>query len=90
MNNRAVRNIVCTAALTVFAIGPAAADVTTCFGDGHCTVVTPEGARQMSRSETLSHQRDQQQRRVGMVECEYASSFVECERLRATLSNLFR
>jgi hypothetical protein len=89
MNNR-IRNIVCTVALTAFTLGPATADVTTCFGDGNCTVVTPEGAHQMSRSETLSHQRDQQQRRVGTIECEYAWSLVECERLRTTLSNLFR
>jgi hypothetical protein len=61
MNNR-VRGIVFIIAVIAFTLGPAAADVTTCFGDGNCTVVTPEGAHQMSRSETLSHQRDQQQR----------------------------
>jgi hypothetical protein len=85
-----VRGIIFTIALIAFTLGPAAADVTTCFGDGQCTVVTPEGAHQMSRSETLSHQRDQQQRRVAMIECQYASSLVECEHLRTTLSDLFR
>jgi len=89
MNSR-VRYIVLSVALITFTLGPATADVTTCFGDGHCTVVTPDGARQMSRSETLNHQRDQQQRRVAMIECEYASSLVECDRLKTTLSNLFR
>jgi hypothetical protein len=89
MNSR-IRHIVFIVALMAFTLGPAAADVTTCFGGGHCTVVTPEGAHQMSRSETLSHQRDQQQRRVAMIECEYASSSVDCERLRTTLSDLFR
>jgi hypothetical protein len=88
MNNR-VRGVVFIIAVIAFTLGPAAADVTTCFGDGNCTVVTPEGAHQMSPSETLIHQRDQQQRRVAMVECGYASSFVECERLRTALSNLF-
>lgn len=85
-----VRDTVFIVALIAFTISPAAADVTTCFGDGHCTVVTPDGAHEMSRSEALDHQRDQQQRRVAMIECEYASSAVTCESLRATLSNLFR
>jgi hypothetical protein len=88
MNNR-FRGIVFAIALIAFTLGPAAAEVTTCFGDD-CTVVTPEGAHQMSRSETLSHQRDQQQRRVAMIECGYASNSGECERLRTTLSELFR
>jgi hypothetical protein len=90
MNNRVRGGIVFIIAVIAFTLGPAAADVTTCFGDGNCTVVTPEGAHQMSRSETLSHQRDQQQRRVAMIECGYASNSGECERLRTTLSELFR
>jgi hypothetical protein len=35
MNNR-VRGVVFTLALIAFTLGPAAADVTTCFGDGNC------------------------------------------------------
>jgi hypothetical protein len=84
------RNTLFIVAPIAFALGPAAADVTTCFGDGHCTVVTPDGVHEMSRSEALDHQRDQQQRRIAMIECEYASSAVKCESLKTTFSNLFR
>ncbi|WP_426441468.1 hypothetical protein [Bradyrhizobium genosp. P] len=87
--NDSVRSILFIVTIIAFMLDPAAADVTTCFGNGNCTVVTPDGAHQMSRSEILIHQRDQQERRVAMIECEYASGFVECERLRTALSHLF-
>ena len=82
------------AVLTIFLIVGFAVqsfgDVTTCYGSDNCTVVTPDGAHQMSKEEAVVYRREQERNRLDRIDCDYASDRIRCRQLLDAALALFR
>jgi hypothetical protein len=84
-----MRPVYVAAIVTLFAVQPAAAQVTTCRGD-QCTIEEADGmTRELSAEEVRKLMRGNSRTAIGNIYCRHASDPDRCENLLSELFALF-